>query len=162
MRGFWLALGLIFGAGAAQADSDTIPAERMEVLTCLEAMSVDTTWGQCVTLLFAPCAELAVGSEDHVSCLTDEHRAWQGAMDGERTRLLAGLTSAGASELTELMGQWFGYVAQKCGAVAAGKPATGAEAAQLGCEISEIAGVTAEFVACRAGRSTAPYCVMQE
>ena len=59
-------------------------------------------------------------------------------------------------------GQWFGYVARKCSAVVAKKGASFARVAQLGCQISEIGGVTGECVACRERRLAARYCVIQE
>ncbi|MCG6903207.1 MAG: hypothetical protein LJE68_11045 [Rhodobacter sp.] len=156
-----LALGLVV-AGPATAETAGVSEAQRGVLDCIEAMGQTTVWDQCASLMFGPCAAEQVGSDGHVACLSVQHEGWQSALAGERTALIARLTSAGSSELTQLMGQWFGYVAQKCAAVAASKPAEHAEAAQLGCEISEIAGVTTEFVACREGRSTAPYCVLQE
>ena len=158
MRRFAVLLALC----AAPALADTVPPDKAQVLTCLDAMGTETDWGQCVTLMFAPCAMHKAGSADHVACLSGQHESWMTVMQEQREVLLPSLTPTGRDDLTRLMGQWFGYVAQKCAAVASDKTGTGAEAAQLGCEISEIAGVTGEFVACRDGRSTAPYCIMQE
>jgi len=155
------AILLAAGLGIAPATAEMTPRQEA-VLGCLGAMGAGTNWGQCVGLMFEPCADQEVGSDGHVACLTAEHAAWQAAFDSTRVALVARLTSTGSSELTLLMGQWFGYVAQKCAEVASSKSGSLAEAAQLGCEISEIAGVTEEFVACHQARSTAPYCVIQE
>jgi len=154
-----MALGL---AAPVQAETGDLSQDQRQVLTCLEAMGEGTVWGQCVGLMFQGCAGETVGSEPHVACLTTLHTDWRASMEHTRTGLMGALTSAGATELTQLMGQWFGLVAQNCAEVAVGKEAGLAEAAQLGCEISEMAGVTAEFVACHEGQSTAPYCVIQE
>ena len=158
-----LALGasllLALPLGAEEAG---LSEEQAQVLTCLDGMGAGTEWGQCVGLMFAPCADQDVGSEGHVACLTQLHSDWRVSMDGARTGLMAELTSTGSTELAQLMGQWFGLVAQNCSDVAVAKEPGFAEAAQLGCEISEMAGVTSEFVACHEGRSTAPYCVIQE
>lgn len=148
--------------GPVHATSTEISVEQAVVLQCLEGLGTDTQWDQCVNQLFQPCQGLEVGSDDQLACLTREHGRWTHTFDGERERLISELTSTGASELTLLLGQWFGYIAQKCATVASEKSGPGAEAAQLGCEISEMAGVTAEFSACRQGSSTAPYCVIQE
>lgn len=145
-------------SGPAAAESKVTQAQT-EVMDCLAALGVSTEWRQCMTLLFASCADQPVGSEGHVACLGVEHDRWREAMEGERLALAEELTPTGVAQLSHVMGQWFGHVAQKCVGVALGKPALAAEAAQTGCEISEMAGVTMEFVACRSGRSQAPYCV---
>jgi len=146
----------------AHAETDTIPPARTQVLDCVATLDRDSSWPECLRLIFAPCAGLPVGSEPHIGCLASERRDWRAVMDGEQTGLMMALTTTASTELTGVMSQWYGYVGQKCGEVAADKADISADAAQLGCEISEIVGVTAEFAACRAGRSTAPYCILQE
>jgi len=157
-----LAAVLLASPAVAQSPRGGATAKQQAVLSCIEGVGVSTEWGQCLGLMFGACEGKEVGGAAHLGCLTEEYQGWQIAMAGEREALVEVLTATGASELTVLMGQWFGYVAQKCSAVAAQKDASVAQVAQLGCEISEIAGVTAEFVACRQRRSTAPYCVIQE
>ena len=148
-------VGLVGGAQAATP-------ERQEVLECIETLDTQTNWNQCLTLMFAPCADLAVGSDLHVGCLGAERVAWRDVMDAHREALFDRLTPGAADELSALMDQWLGYVGQRCNAVAEEKAEISAQAAQLGCEISEIVGATAEFAACRRGESSAPYCILQE
>lgn len=157
-----LAVACICAVSAVSAQENALSENQRNVLICVENMGDSTTWPQCTTLMFGPCSEAEVGSGDHVECLTTQHSEWTAVMTAQREALTVDLTSTGATELGQLMGQWFVYVAQKCADVAANKTDLYADAANLGCEISEIAGVTAEFVACRNGRSTAPYCVTQE
>ncbi|MEM7406349.1 MAG: hypothetical protein AAF458_13710 [Pseudomonadota bacterium] len=158
-----LALAMCLGTAvqsAEPADSRITPAQRSTMM-CIEAMGQTTRWGECVNLMFKACAGHEIGGTRHLSCLTAEHDGWRESMDAERLALLDQLSVSGANELAQVMGHWFGYVAQKCAQVALGKPKAAAEAAQTGCEISEIAGLTTELVACREGRSTAPYCVIR-
>lgn len=154
-------LGLPFAMPSIAKDGQITAAQRATI-GCLDAMGKSTTWGQCINLMFAPCEGEAVGTAAHVACLTAEHDAWREAMDAHRLALIDTLSPMGVNELAQIMGHWFGYVAEKCAQVAAGKPPTASEAARTGCEISEIASVLTEFVACREGRSTAPYCVMRK
>lgn len=149
-------------AAPAWAETGEIPQAKRVVLTCLDGMETETTWGQCLDILFEPCAVHAVGSKDHVGCLFKERQDWRLVMEEEQVRVLKELTPGGAADLAQIMSQWFGYVGQKCGGVAEEKADISADAAQLGCEISEIVGVTAEFSTCRSGNSTAPYCIIQE
>ena len=72
------------------------------------------------------------------------------------------LTVNGSSMLADLVGQWFGYVSNKCQAVAESKSGISAEAAFAGCEISELAGIVLDFEICLAGNSTSPYCIHKE
>ena len=154
--------GFLAVAGMSYAADSKITDAKRSTMQCIEDMGVSTTWGQCANLMFKSCAHSEVGTTDHLTCLNAEHDGWREAMEGERLALANELSPTGVSELAQVMEHWFGYVAQKCAQVALGKSAIAAEAAQTGCEISEIAGVTTEFVACRANRSKAPYCVMQK
>lgn len=135
---------------------------QAQVTGCLFALDSETTWPQCVGLLFAPCSQQEVGTEQHVACLKSEQQAWQGAMMGQVSLLSELLTTDGSNELTQLMGGWINLIAQNCGEIASQKEGLAARSAELGCQISEIAGATTEFRACAEGLSTAPYCVMQE
>ena len=136
--------------------------EQAQITSCLYAIDAETTWPQCAGLLFAPCREQEVGTEGHVACLREQQRAWQGAMLGQVALLSEILTPDGSTELTQLMGGWINLTAQNCGEIAAAKQGLAARSAELGCQISEIAGATTEFRACAEGLSTAPYCVIQE
>ena len=136
--------------------------ERKQVLDCVSRMEVQTTWDQCRRLMFLPCEPHAVGSAQHLACLDEEKLHWTKIRDGFHAAVLERLTSTGGAMLTDLTGQWYGFVGQKCGAVAKEKADISADAARSGCEISEIVGLSAELQACLDGRSTSPYCTMKE
>ena len=159
----WIAAALALGlAGPVWADTVELSEDQAAVVGCVEALGETTTWGQCLGVMFKDCAEEEVGSDGHVACLSELHAGWNGAMDNARTGLMPKLTPTGSGELEQLVEQWIKFVARKCADVALHKEGSFAEAAQLGCEISEMAGATAEYVACHAGVSTAPYCDIQE
>ncbi len=159
----WIAAALALGlAGPVWAETVELSEDQAAVVGCIEALGDSTTWGQCLGLLFGQCAEGKGGSEPHVACLGELHKGWSGTMESTRIRLAPKLTSDGAGELERLVEEWIKLVAHNCADVALNKEGSFAEAAQLGCEISEMAGATAEFVACHAGVSTAPYCDIQE
>ncbi|MEP3345515.1 MAG: hypothetical protein ABJN34_11745 [Litoreibacter sp.] len=140
----------------------TIAQDKVLVLACLENMEQgSTTWPQCVELMFQPCVSHEVGTDAHVTCLGGMREEWSGTVQTLQTHVIEAVTSGGAFELLDLMGQWTGYVAQKCQEVASTKP-TGAESARLGCEVSEFAGLSSEFAACLDGRSAAGYCEFKE
>ena len=65
-------------------------------------------------------------------------------------------------QMLDLLGSWFGYVTNKCGAVSKEKAAISEGAALLGCEISEIAGLATEFESCLGGTSKSPYCMLKD
>lgn len=160
-----MACAMLVVASAAVAQGDSSPeadTRRQAVLGCLAGMEVTTTWDQCRTQMFAPCAGLEVGAADHLACLSEDKAGWQALMTGYQATLRDRLTNGALLDLTGLMGQWTGYVSQKCAEVGEARAEISREAAVLGCEISEIAGLTVEFAACDAGQSTAPYCTLKE
>ncbi|MEM6620275.1 MAG: hypothetical protein AAF761_06300 [Pseudomonadota bacterium] len=136
-------------------------AARLAVVTCLGEMGMTTDWDVCRTQMFEPCATGQVGTSVHVECLRVERDGWMGTMEAARIALDPVLTEQSRTELASLIGQWFGYLGNRCAAVASENPAAG-EAAVLGCEISELAGLTTELMACAAGRSVEPYCVLKD
>ena len=158
MRLILIALLLI----ATPAYASEVETQQDAVLACLSKMDTDTSWAECRSMLFEPCAEETVGSESHLTCLASEKKAWQGEMDLRRDLLNEKLTTNGSAMMTDLLGQWFGYVANKCQAVADEKAGISSEAAFAGCEISEIAGITLDFETCLKGNSTSPYCIHKE
>ena len=162
MRGMIAGAVALLCVGPVAAETIELSDYQANVVGCLEALGEGTTWGQCLGVLFEDCAGQEVGSEGHVACLNDLHAGWSGVMDSTRIRLTPKLTPEGADQLNELVEQWIKLVAHNCADVALNKEGRFAEAAQLGCEISEMAGATSEFVACHAGVSTAPYCEIQE
>ena len=151
----------IWAQTGSQKQVETLPAHRV-VMNCIEDMGTKTSWGECVSMMFKACEGNEVGSEGHVACLTVQHDGWREEMETHRLALVDELHPKGVQALSQVMTQWFRYVSQRCSEVALGKPKVAAEAAQTGCEISEIVGVTTEFVACREGRSTAPYCTTRK
>lgn len=143
--------------GAVAGDED-----RKNVLDCVSRMDAQTTWDQCRRLMFLPCESHKVGSESHLTCLNEEKLHWTKIRDGFHTALVGKLNSTGSAMLTDLTGQWYGFVGQKCGLVAKEKASISADAARSGCEISEIVGLSAELLACLDGRSTSPYCTIEK
>ena len=160
MKFVLLSVGILFGAGAASASE--IENEQDWVVDCLSRMEVSTSWDECRTGMFQMCQTATVGSAEHLSCLTEQSDKWKVYLQDYTDLLNEKLTSEGALELSMLLGQWFGYVGNKCAAVAESKAEISSEAAGLGCEISEFAGLVTEFHACLDQRSTAPYCVIKE
>lgn len=146
---------------AATAQDIDIAEDKLLVLACLENLEGSTTWSQCVNLMFEPCAEQTPGTESHAACLGEERAEWTGTVEVLQDVVLEAVAPQSKAEVVDLMGLWTTYVAQKCNEVASSKPA-GAESARLGCEVSELAGLSAEFAACLEGRSTADYCTLKE
>lgn len=158
------AFAVLFGLGItapAPLLAEDVPT-RPQILACLDAMGDQTNWDQCRRMMFTPCATHDVGSEPHLTCLADDMAGWEALMAERRSAVTEALTPSGASELGGLMGQWFGYVSQKCAAVGVERAGISEEAATLGCRISELAGLTQELDACLAGASTAPYCTLKD
>lgn len=153
-----LAAGLSGIPGAAQQTAEPIPEDQILVMACLENIEQSTTWGQCLNLMFQPCAAEEVGSDGHAACLKSERTRWRSTMENLQEQVFDTITVSGGSELAGVMGQWTGYVGQKCQEVAATRADTGALSARLGCEITEFVGLSGEFAACLEGRSNAPYC----
>lgn len=137
-------------------------AVQDQVVACLSTMGAQTTWDQCRRGLFEPCAQETVGSEPHLTCLQTQKNDWRLHLDAKTDALNTRLTTEGSGQLTDLLGQWFGYVGNKCTAVAQEKADISADAALLGCEISEFAGLATEFDSCLQGNSTSPYCTLKE
>lgn len=149
-------------APPALSQTNALSEDKSTVLACIEGMQTDEDWGICLGLMFAPCAGEEVGSEGHVACLRSERENWRTVFDQQYLVAIDRLTPNGATELASLIGQWTGYVGNKCNQVAQEKEGGQADAAQYGCEISEIVGVSAELNACLEGLSTAPYCQIQD
>ena len=145
---------------AVQAQS-SLPKEHINAIACLENMEVSTTWNQCLGFIFAPCLEYAVGSERHVLCLQGQRKDWNGSMQLLQSNVTDAITLKSAEDLTKILSSWINYVSQKCqaGVDPTGKPAVVVK--QLGCQITEIVGLTGEYAACLEGRSTAEYCVLK-
>ncbi|MCO4824935.1 MAG: hypothetical protein KC451_08795 [Amylibacter sp.] len=152
--------GLMGFAGAAQAADGE--SHQSEVIACLSKMDAGTTWDQCRTKMFEPCAEEEVGSEPHLACLEVQNKAWQDQVDASIAELNTKLTPDATGQLNELLDQWFGYLKGKCEAVATEKAGISAAAAGLGCEISEFAGLATEFNSCLIGKSESPYCELKK
>lgn len=137
------------------------PSHQEKVIGCLLAMRSDADWAVCRNLMFANCPTQEVGSPEHVACLEGEVAEWEAYLERAHAELVDALASDGAVELTTLIGQWRGYMANRCAEVAAARPEAG-KAAGLGCRISETAGLATELAACKAGFSNEPYCRLKE
>ncbi len=149
-------LVLMMLAAPASAQNAEYPQEHINALACTENLDVSTTWPQCLGLIFENCQTDEVGSEAHLACLQTIREGWAVTVENLQVEVKDVITDEANLELTELMGRWTGYVLQKCREVAATKP--DADAAQRGCEITEIVGLAGELAACVEGRSSADYC----
>ncbi|PTX56576.1 hypothetical protein C8N43_1235 [Litoreibacter ponti] len=156
MKYLTLIAALMAAPTVAQANT-TIAEDKVLVLACLENMGTTTQWPQCVELMFQPCVSHEVGTDAHAACLGEVRKGWVTTVEILQKDLTDAITLDASAEVLDIMGQWTGYVVQKCQAQAASRE-TGAESARLGCEISEMAGLSGEFAACIEGRSTAQYC----
>lgn len=160
MRVITILAGLCIGS-VAQADAFNDHQRR--VVACLAQMENGVTWGECLNVMFSPCAEDEVGSEAHVACLQGQRDIWRGTQSQLRNDLVQMLTAEGGTQMMNILHQWQGYVGDKCSQVGgqyAGSD-TGAQAAQLGCEISELTGLTAELALCHDKASNAPFCTYE-
>ncbi len=137
-------------------------AQQDAVLDCFSEMEGGVSWATCLETMFAPCADLEVGSEAHIGCLSEERGNWRAAKVDAEGSLLARLSEEGMTELSGLMLAWPKFVEDKCKAVAETRAAISFEAAELGCQISELALLTNEMTACLDGRSAEAYCQLRD
>ena len=144
-----------------QAQS-SLPQEHINVMACLENMGTNSSWNQCLGLIFAPCATDEVGSETHVACLQVQREHWTTSMQLLQTDVTDAITLKSAEDLSEILSGWINYVSQKCQAGEDVADTSALAAKQLGCQITEIAGLSGEYAACLEGRSTADYCVLKD
>ena len=161
MKELMIAAALCTFGAMAQAQS-SLPQEHINAMACLENMGASTSWNQCLGLIFAPCLEDEVGSEVHVNCLQDQRENWSASMQFLQEDVTDAITLKSAEDLFEILSGWINYVSQKC---QAGEDATDNSAMvvkQLGCQITELVGLSGEYAACLEGRSTAEYCVLKD
>jgi len=157
-----IAAGAVFAAFAGMTQASEAQTRQAQIVACLSTMDKGTTWEQCRTMMFEPCAEMKLGSAPHLACLKDQKADWKMHLDGNITKLNSSLSMDGAAQLTELLVSWNDYLGKKCAAVANSRSGAGQEAAYTGCEISGYAGVAAEFDTCLSGKSLQPYCKFQQ
>jgi hypothetical protein len=162
MRHLILAAGLLCMGMNGPVLAQELDKDKVLVLACLEQMDQSTTWNQCLNLMFQPCVGEEVGSDGHVACLTGERTAWGKVAERLQLDVSAAITADGNTQLAEILGSWTGVIVQNCAEVAAAKAATGSESARLGCEITEVVGLSGELAACLEGRSTAEFCTFKE
>ena len=161
MKNFLLSVGLAVLATAAQADTK-LPQSHVNSMACLENMGQSTSWGQCLGLIFEPCVRLEVASDAHLACLQSERKEWTATMRLLQEDVTEAITVKSAEDLASILSGWINYVSQKCQAEGdpEGKPRLAAK--QLGCQITELVGLSGEYAACLEGRSTADYCVLKK
>lgn len=135
---------------------------QTDVLSCFGDMGVRTEWNECLSVMFAPCAQEDVGSAAHLGCLSEQREDWRQAKIEAEGDVISQLTEDGMAELSGLMIAWPKFVEDKCNAVAESRAGISSEAAELGCRISELALITNEMTACLSGRSTEAYCQLRE
>ena len=161
MKKLMIAAALCTFGGMAQAQS-SLPKEHINAMACLENMGTSTSWNQCLGLIFAPCVTDEVGSETHVACLQLQREDWTASMQLLQTDVTDAITLKSAEDLTEILSGWINYVSQKCQTVEDAADNSALAAKQLGCQITELAGLSGEYAACLEGRSTADYCVLKD
>lgn len=152
---------IALAAIVSPAKAQTPITNQTLVLNCLAQIGEETSWPECRGMMFAPCGEHKVGTDTHGACLLKQKQDWENEMSNQQEALIGKLTLSGNSMLAELMGNWYSYREARCNEVAAERPEA-ENSAKLGCEVAEIAGITAEFQACLEGRSTTPYCTIRE
>lgn len=146
---------IIFATTVARAETT-----QDTVLACFADMGASSDWNQCLNTMFAPCATEDVGSDTHLTCLAGQRDDWQTTKFSTETQLLDRLSEPGMEELSGLMLAWPKFVEDKCAAVAESRATISYDAAELGCEISELALLTNEMRACLDGRSSEEYCLL--
>lgn len=146
-------------ATPAAAEQPKYPENHLTAIACTENLGLTTTWEQCLNVIFQPCAAYEVGSGPHATCLQKMRDDWGVTVEGLQADVTETVTSEGSLELVRLIGEWTGYVVHKCNSVAESKPVTGREVANLGCQITEMVGLSAEMTACLQGNTKAGYCV---
>ncbi len=151
-------LVLLFGLPVVVTAEDNL---QDQVLNCLAEVGARTDWNTCLNTMFAPCAGQEIGSEGHLTCLKTEREDWRLAKSAAEGALVDRLSKAGMQELSGLMLAWPKFVDTKCTAVAEGRADISYDAAQLGCQIAEIALMTNEFTACVEERSVEDYCQLE-
>jgi hypothetical protein len=161
MKKLMIAAALCTFGGMAQAQS-SLPQEHINAMACLENMGASTSWNQCLGLIFAPCLEVEVGSEAHVSCLQGQREKWSTSMQFLQKDVTDAITLKSAEDLFEILSGWIRYVSQKCQAGEDATDNSATAAKQLGCQITELVGLSGEYAACLEGRSTADYCVLKD
>ena len=159
MRLFLLLPFLLFPLCANAAEPNEF---QSQVLECVSLIGKKTGWAECRTMMFAPCSEHKVGSDQHVACLSKELVGWRQTMDAKREVMNEKLTLEGNAMLLDLMREWIGYVDASCEEVAVARVSISSDAARTGCQIAETVGITAEFNICLKGDSIAPYCIFRE
>lgn len=162
MKNAFLVAGAVCLAIGTPVSAQELSEDKVLVLACLGQMEQTTTWNQCLNLMFQPCVGEEVGSDGHVACLKVEREGWSKAAENLQIEVGAAITAEGNLQLAELLRQWTSVIVQNCQDVAQSRAATGSESARLGCEITEIVGLTEEFVACLDGRSLAEYCSFKD
>lgn len=155
----WIILVVSAIACATIVRADT---PQDDVLSCFDQMGVSTEWNQCLNTMFAPCAELQVGGEGHLACLSEQRENWRAAKFRAETQVLERLTEGGLAELSGLMLAWPKFMEDKCRAVGESRSQISSEAANLGCQVSELALLTNEMTACLQGNSNEDYCQLRE
>ena len=131
-------------------------------LTCIDGLEQGGSWDMCRAMIFEPCQDHSVGSEPHLSCLRGEQAQWVALRDSELAGLVGVLTADATENMADLMEHWYVSVATKCDAVAAERAGISAQAAVVGCDISETAGLTSALRQCRLGQSNAEFCVRED
>ncbi len=158
---YLLLLFVLLGGPAHAAQTQT----RQEAVNeCISNIDAHGDWHRCRTLIFEPCQDYTVGEDQHISCLQAQKTQWHEHLEGLIEELNARLTTVGAASLSDSLGQWYEYRSIRCRTAAEERAAIGydAEAAGIGCEIAETAGLVSDLQNCLDGHSTSAYCALKE
>lgn len=162
MKRLLIKSAVFFAALTGTAHASETETRQTQTVACISKMDNGTTWEDCRSMMFEPCAGQELGGVPHLACLKEQKAEWKTHLDSNITKLNSTLSMDGAAQLTELLVSWNDYLGKKCDAVAKSRAGAGQEAAFVGCEISEYAGVAAEFDTCLSGKSLQPYCKFQQ
>ena len=162
MKRLLIKSAVFFAAFTGTAHASETETRQTQTVACISKMDNGTTWEDCRSMMFEPCAGQELGGVPHLACLKEQKAEWKTHLDSNITKLNSTLSMDGAAQLTELLVSWNDYLGKKCDAVAKSRAGAEQEAAFVGCEISEYAGVAAEFDTCLSGKSLQPYCKFQK
>jgi len=119
-------------------------------------------WAECRARIVAPCHALSAFGPEHLTCLRHEREQCVAFLNNEVAQVSAELTDGAARDLPALMEGWHVPVAPKCEMVSADRAHISADAAWLGCEIVETAGLSLAMQQYRFGQADADFCDLKD
>ena len=142
----------------ADQHGGSLPREQSLALVCTKNLGEETVWSECLDLIFEPCADKTPGEEAHTECLVSLRESWRVTSKALEGSVRNVLKPSREIELTDILGQWNKFVVDKCKSVSNSKPEVFRQSAEIGCEITELVGLSSELSTCLSGDSKATYC----